>query len=281
MTEDPTDQGLPPNADALRREQSRLARLTRRLPEATVEILAREVLTGLGKRNAPLPGQKPDGLPAVTPESIERLARALIADEKDPATDMVFNLFEEGAGLDHVYLDHLAPAARLLGAWWDLDEISFSDVAIGTGRIYGIMRHVRTYAGPAAAGDRTRSAVFAAVPGEAHTLGITMAADLFRERGWKVKALLGRSHDEIMTEISRDRSPVIGLSSGGPRTVEPLARLIVAIRMARPTAHVMVGGAAIRQAGSRVRLSDPDSTVSDMKQAQALIDRLEAKYPAR
>lgn len=280
MTTDPNAPNSGPNPALLARQHTKLARVARRLPQPTVELLAREIITRLGNRNGPLPQADPTASTDAKPEMVERLAEALIGDDDVEATRMVFDLFDRDIPLEAVYLDHLAPAARLLGEWWSEDRTPFTDVTIGTGRIYAIMRTFRTHAAQHPE-DRARAAIFAPVPGEAHTLGVTMAADLFRERGWSVQLLLGHNHDVLVEKLAEDRSPVIGLSCSGAKTMEPLARLIVALRIARPTAHILVGGAAMYGFASRVRLTDPDSTITDMQSAKLLLEKLEARFPAR
>ncbi|MBC6437364.1 MAG: cobalamin B12-binding domain-containing protein [Rhodobacteraceae bacterium] len=269
-----------PDPVALAREHARLERVTKRLPRPTVELLVREVLVRLGRRSVPLPRAGGSQPTAPAPDATERLARLLVGDDHALAMQHVFQLFEDGATMGEVYLDHLAPAARLMGDWWGADTLPFADVTIGTGRIYGIMRHIRTHM-ILPPKEQTRAAIFVTVPGEVHTLGITMAADLFRERGWTVRLLLGQRHTQLVREMAQDRSPVIGLSASGRQSVEPLARLIVALRMARPTAHIMVGGAVTVRTGARLRLTDPDSTIIDMAGAADLLNGLEARFPAR
>jgi methanogenic corrinoid protein MtbC1 len=92
--------------------------------------------------------------------------------------------------VEDVCLDHLAPAARCLGEWWETDRLPFTDVTMATARIQSMLRRMPTGRGHIAA-FAGNGAVFCAVPGEQHTLGVMMAADLFRRNGWDVGLLLG------------------------------------------------------------------------------------------
>jgi hypothetical protein len=78
--------------------------------------------------------------------------------------------------------------------------------------------------------------VFCAVPGEQHTLGVMMAADLFRRNCWDVGLLLGLEHSEILDRLERDDRDVIGLSCSGDHSVNALERLMIALRKRRPDA---------------------------------------------
>lgn len=46
-----------------------------------------------------------------------------------------------------------------------------------------------------------RSALFATVPGETHTLGITMAADLFWDHGRRIDLRTGLDHDALIDAV--------------------------------------------------------------------------------
>jgi hypothetical protein len=59
------------------------------------------------------------------------LATALCDDKTDIADLMVDDLLEAGVSVEDVCLDHLAPAARCLGEWWETDRLPFTDVADG------------------------------------------------------------------------------------------------------------------------------------------------------
>jgi methanogenic corrinoid protein MtbC1 len=57
--------------------------------------------------------------------------------------------------------------------------------------------------------------IFASVPGDQHTLGIRMAADLFRNDGWEIVLKIGLSQDELIADIRKRPRCIVGLSIGG------------------------------------------------------------------
>ena len=106
-------------------------------------------------------------------------------------------------------------------------------VTIAAGRIYAILRILRLKK-QSPTSDLRRAAMFAAVPGENHTLGIAIAADLARDRGWDVEFFLGHSHDELVDILSKRDTLVIGLSTTTKRSQPALIKLIVALRISKP-----------------------------------------------
>ncbi len=141
---------------------------------------------------------------------VAALAYALCDQDDQAASVLVEDLLEAGLSVEEVCLDHLAPAARRLGELWDTDRLPFSEVALAGARIQAIVRRMpASRMTPSCA--QGKGAVFAAVPGEQHTLGVMMAADLFRRNGWDVSLMVGQTHDELVSRISRDDRPVIGL----------------------------------------------------------------------
>jgi methanogenic corrinoid protein MtbC1 len=192
------------------------------LPEDEVRSLAREVLRRVAQRAT----RQAAFAKRASHAEIERLCMALTTEDNEAATHLITQIRADGATPDAIYLTYLAGAARLMGEWWDDNRLSFVDVTIGTSRIYSIMRgmsHLFVPNEPAQA----RGAFFASVPGETHTLGVSMAADLFRKEGWDIQLLLGLSHDELISEIAQSRPKLIGVSCSGRHSASSLARLVI------------------------------------------------------
>src|SRR6056297_1404586 len=207
------------------------------------------------------------------------LATALCDDTNDTADLMVEDLIDAGLSVEDVCLDHLAPAARCLGEWWETDRLPFTEVAMATSRIQSMLR--RMPSGRMAPRSTLRNgAVFAAVPGEQHTLGVMMAADLFRRAGWDVGLLVGQSHDEIITRLARDDRQVIGLSCSGDHSFAALKRLMLALRKNRPNAHVLVSGRIVACAERLADLPVPFTVVEDAASAERQMQRLEEDIAA-
>jgi methanogenic corrinoid protein MtbC1 len=239
-----------------------------RLSPDVVEGLAREVISRLDERHR---NHDADQLPDSA--RIDALCDALLSDRHDAAMDLVLAAQAEGMSADMLHLGYLAVAARELGLRWERDEIGFADVIIGAGRIYGILRHLReVFISARILRDDANLAAFVSVPGENHTLGVTMAADYMRRRGWQIDLKAGLTHEDLIADLGSRRYPVIGISAGSSAMIFPLARLILALRVSNPEAWIMVSGGIVDQEPDLANLVDADAIATDAPSADAQIE---------
>lgn len=250
--------------------------LKTRLPEDAARTLAKEVLRRVAQRVS----ANPIVAHRASHDEVEQLCLALTSKDNDAATRFVSKLKEEGVTPGAIYLTYLASAARLLGEWWDDNRVSFVDVTIGTSRIYSIMRGM-SHLFATDEQPQNKAAVFAAVPGEIHTLGVSMAADLFRKDGWDIELLVGLSHDDLIAEIAGSRPRLIGLSSSGRHSSLALALLVVGLRVSNPGAFIMVSGQTVVEAEDIVLAMDIDGTATDFPGARATLNSLWDRSVAR
>lgn len=247
------------------------------LPDAAVHQLAEEVVTQLVTRLYPAR----DPARAPSPVEVERMCNALLSDDPSAAARIVRRAREEGAPLATVYLGHLAEAARLLGQRWEEDRVSFLAMSVAAGRIFDIMRDLRLDIGAPRAGSASleRLALFATVPGERHTLGITMAADLFRSRGWRIDLRTDLGHEELIDGARGMPYRVIGLSAGHPGMIPALARLVVALRITHPQSRIVLSGQIVSLEPDVNLLIGADDVAADSEAAMALLQKLAGDAP--
>lgn len=234
-----------------------------------VQALAREVITRL-ERSKTRPGMEDRPVAA---SDIKDLCDALLSTDESAAENLVMQAAAQGMTGDTLHLSYIAEAARLMGERWNTDDASAAQVIIGAGRIYVIMRKLRAIfiSAQAQRPERFR-AVFAAAPGETHTIGLSMAADYLRRRGWQIDVKLGLSHEDLVDQIGHDPYPVIGLSASASPMIFPLARLIVALRVSNPGAWITIGGHIVDEEPDVVRLIDADAKVTTMDEALAQME---------
>ncbi len=244
----------------------------KKLSAHDIRRLAEEVIQRLAAR---APDPEPDSS-ELSEEKLNSLCTALIGEDDKTCLEMVRALQKEHALHSGAYFDHLAAAARRLGEWWVDDKASFADVTIGAGRIYAILRALR----PVLVEYSTvhiRRAVFATVPGEEHFLGVTMASDLFRSRGWDITLWNGRAHDHLLAGLEESDVPFIGLTASGKLSVMPLIRMIVALRVARPDAFILVSGNVTSENSDLLDVSGADFIAHDIEAAFAEMERMIGK----
>ncbi len=257
-------QGLEPlDVDVYLQTQAQLRELKSQLPQNSVESLAREVIRRLAERDV-------DAVDAPSGAQIEVLCLALLSGDDSAGARFIQEVRTEGASVEVVYLKYLASAARLLGEWWDEDRVSFVDVTLGTSRMYAIMRAMRHQFSIGHVLP-TRSAVFVSVPGETHTLGVRMAADLFRKEGWDIELMTGRTHDELVAEVAQSKTQIIGISAAGAHSVKPLSQLVIALRISNPGASIIVSGNVLEKEEETVGLMGVDGMTNDIAVAKDLL----------
>ena len=234
------------------------------LPEEAVISLAREVIRRLAR-------QFTETKPAA--ENIEALAKALVSKDNKAAARMVDQFLSDGAEVDTIYLELLGMAAQRLGQWWESDELTFAEVTVGIGRIYAIIRTLRNRIVLDTVPNQ-KSAIFASIPQDDHTLGVKMAADLAREDGWEVDLMLDKDHDTLVDAIASSGQTLVGLSGAGEHSLPHLTRLVLALRISAPRSLILVSGNVIATSEEAVRLMHVDGMERTFEGAMAGLGRL-------
>ena len=185
-------------------------------------------------------------------------------------TEFVEDLLQSGHSLDSVYVDLLAPAARELGVMWTEDSCDFVEVTLACCQLQRVIRRV----GRQLVDGRTRSTkgcvLVEALPGEQHTLGAILVAELLGQDGWQV--VLGEPFQPV------DALAGIGLVAFSLAQVnrweEARNRIAVLRSRGDDGLKVMVGGGAFLERPALVSQMGADGWAEDGKAVRALADRL-------
>lgn len=251
----------------------------RTLPEASLRRVAEEALLRVARRplpraprpRAPLP--RADAAPSPEAGEVALLCDALLQTDASVAWHVLDGFRAAGRSKSEIGLGHFPEAARRLGAMWERDEVSFAQVGRAVGRLQQLYRTLRAEAGPRRR-DPVRRALFATLPGETHTLGVIIAADACRQRGWEVELSLGQAREAFLAELSEGSYPVLGLSLGSNRIRAELASLLAAIRAAAPDTRVLLSGPLVASSPLRARQLPADAWADDVPSALEAMDRL-------
>ncbi|MEM9330789.1 MAG: cobalamin-dependent protein [Pseudomonadota bacterium] len=256
------------NLQSIDRIVSQQLELKSRLRSTGARTLAQQILEQVAAKHDSIP---PARASAPNFFQVELLARALIDEDEDASSAFVARLQEVGTSPQEIYLSYLAEAARMLGKWWEEDRASFAEVTIGASRIYGILRVMDESFTPRNVGHPKR-ALFVAPKGESHRLGVKMASDLFRRKGWDIELLLGETQEEVLDHIRRGKHVIVGLSSAGTHSTTELAKLVLAIRIHHPDVFIMISGQALDDMEETLSAMLPDALEQDFNSA---LDKLE------
>lgn len=239
------------------------------LSEASLRVMAQEVITRLTHISRSASSALDDG-------ELDAFCTTLVAPTVDDARTILLRAQERGASHETLCLSYIAAAARRLGEWWEEDRIHFSDTAIAAGRMLHILRDLRSVTPPEPTRGM-REALFATVPGEQHLIGVTMAADILRSKGWSIDLQLGRNEAELC-KIARDGGyAIIGLSASGAESVRSLASTIVELRVAAPRAYIFIGGNISDIERNVMERTGADAVAASMDEC---LDALETLYQA-
>ena len=243
---------------------------TTRLPQEALHNMAREVVARMSHRAKKGTSHVSD---MATNDQIEMLVDAFVSNNPERAAEMVLELQAGGVSIEDIYLRYLSTVAIHLGERWEDDRLSFVQVSLAAGRMLGILRGLRMAFIPNKV-SATRRAIFASVPSNDHVIGVSMAADLFRRKGWDIDLLVGLKHDELVEKLDHCDSPIIGLSAGSIGLLEPLARLIVAIRVSNPGVLILVSGHIVAAEPDIAQIVDADAVAHDAISAEREMERL-------
>ncbi len=243
-------------------EQFRL--VEKDLPEQAIIAVAREVVRRLAFR-MPRNAQH-SNFP--TKAEIERLCDALLSPDNRAADRIILEARQDGVEVEAIYLHYVAAAARRLGDLWDADEITFVDVTLACGRLFRIIRGLRHVIAPSIIQNRAdHPAMFALVPGETHTLGIEMATDIFRRNGWDIDMMIGMDHDTLLDKAELRNYRAIVLVANSDVLIARLTRLVLALRISHPLAHIVVAGNILDHHPDICTLVGADDVIKDIKGA--------------
>lgn len=188
-------------------------------------------------------------------------------------------MVDQGATLDGLCLNLLAPAARRLGELWDADVVNFTDVTIALGRMQGVLRALSASMQlPRSATAVGRKALFVSVPGEQHTFGLAMVCDFFRISGWAVwsESLEHMQSSGLVTLLREQHFDVVGFAIGNDKSIPALAELIRNVRQVSMNRHlgVLVGGPLLVTRPQIATLVGADATGADARQAMLEAEKL-------
>jgi methanogenic corrinoid protein MtbC1 len=182
-----------------------------------------------------------------SPAEIENFASLCVHASPEGASNLVKQLRQEGASDDDIFLKLMAPAARLLGTWWEEDKTDFTVVTLGLLRMQQLTHELGYdyHEAPKHVGA-IRRVMLAAAPGSQHILGLVMVSEFFRKAGWQVVVEIANTEREILQAASNEWFDLIGLSVGLVEQIPTLAELIGRIKKSsrNPETPVLLGGPA-------------------------------------
>ena len=210
----------------------------------------------------------------ISSDEVKHFAELLIHSSNDICFGFIQSLRLEGRDLNEIYLDLIAPAARRLGCYWELDEQSFTTVTLALGRVQRIMQELSPDFRNNESGHKTLSgkALLFAMPHSQHTMGVLMLSEFFIQAGWDVATMSNPSTEEILLLCQEQAFDIVGISISYELQWDAMQDLVQAIRRCSANSQIgiMAGGALFNAkpelmeqcAADICTLSAPDAVIA-------------------
>lgn len=214
--------------------------------------------------------------PALSASEVAEFARLVMSPNVGDAVSYIEGLRGQGLSLETLFLDLLAPTARLLEDMWQADLCDSTDVTVGLCHLQQLLREYspafETEVEHPAHGRRV---LWAQLPGAPCTFelknafGVRIAEEFFRRAGWEVWGGNPASMNELVAMVRREWFDLVGLTVCADTPLEQVASVIGAIRRAscNRALGVMVGGAMFVDHPEWVTQVGADAIAVDGRQA--------------
>jgi methanogenic corrinoid protein MtbC1 len=182
--------------------------------------------------------------------NILQLTTLVLQEDARVSVDFVKEIHASGTSLEDIYLLLLTPVARKLGAMWEEDESSFTDVTIGLWRIKQLMYDLSPIFQQYAEQNKTGSSIMLVpLPGSQHNLGLFMVSEFFAKAGWRIWGELAATEDDIIQMAANEWFDVVGLSASVREQFPQLKELIQSIKAKskNPKVGVIIGSPVFNQ----------------------------------
>lgn len=201
------------------------------------------------------------------PYSVDEMVQLLLRHDAAVATRYVSALRSGGMSLPTIYLELLAPAARMLGSMWENDECTFTQVTIAVSRMHQVLLKFSPCfcASVAESSDNGLTALIVPIPGEQHTFGLFMVIEFFRRAGWNIWSGNPKTDEELLNVVNQNHFDMLGYSVSAEKKLENLPERIATIRRhsRNRDLRIMLGGRVFTDNPELHREMGADGTATD------------------
>lgn len=247
--------------------------------------LALDIIPRLVRNHSRSPWRMPGraGHPgSVQPDEVELFTQLVMHADDRSLNDCIRALRDRGVQVESIFLDLLAPVARILGHRWVTDECTCTDVAIGLGRLQQVVRdHSASLVQQRQALTRDgRRVLLTSAPGEVHTLGLSIVSEFFMRAGWDVDAHF-MPQEPVSWQVQSTWYDVVGFTVGSLEGLEPLARAIESVRRQslNRCVSIIAGGPVFTVHPDAWERITADEIITDGASAPRIAERLVCGQP--
>lgn len=194
---------------------------------------------------------------------VARFVRLLRGTGAEAAPALVDVLVARGTPRSELYLNLLAPAARMIGDMWQDDECSFADVTMVVARLHQILNGLRDEQPVSAPLPDAPTILLSAAPGEQHSFGIAVVETLFQEAGWQTHLSNTNDAEELLEQLRSRRFDAVGFSLSHGDLADVLRATVMRLRSVSVNRDivVLVGGPSFQSAPDLAQYVGADAEV--------------------
>ncbi len=210
---------------------------------------------------------------SLSEDDVTAFVTAVRSQDDGRGAQFIRGVIAEGASVEAVYLDLLAPSARRLGEMWDNDECDFVEVTVALGRMQRLLRDLsQVFLAESGHAEPVGNILLTCVPGEQHTLGIIMVGEFLLRDGWRVLVGAPWTDSDLLNMVATEWYDVIGFSVGTESRLTVLRRDIRRLKSAsrNPNIQIMVGGQLFAEDASLAEQVGANAIASNARQAPAI-----------
>lgn len=247
-----------------------------RTTEKLGQILSLGVIPRLLMSQAKPVADEPDEGALVRPADVEQLAPIAVHEAAHVLLERVEAIMRRGVAAEEIFVDLLAPVARLVGREWEEDRLDFVQVSMALWRLQEVLRQVAANTTRAEETGAPRSALFAPMPGDQHSFGATMVHECFTIAGWDAELIVEASQPQLVEAVAERRYDLLGLTLTNDCSSDRLSALIRAVRSVSRNPHlcIMLGGRVPTDEPHLIALTGADATAATAPAAIKTAERL-------
>jgi methanogenic corrinoid protein MtbC1 len=236
-------------------------------------VVEREIIPRLYLAHAQIFPTPPEQDPL---ESAKGFLKTILSGNLDALAAIIDAMHAKCISDGIIYAEWLAPAARLLVDLWQDDEVSYTEVTLGLGRLQQLVRGLAESTPYNGESDpMSRSALFAPSPGEQQTFGFFMMEESFRWSGWRTWIETCVSTAEIIDDVRSRWLDMLCLSVTRSDNLEEIDAMIKSVRRASRNRDifVLVNGRSSAERGESGAGIGADAFASNGAEALHLMDK--------
>jgi methylmalonyl-CoA mutase cobalamin-binding subunit len=227
------------------------------------------------------------GIPVIDDALLAKLCNACLAPSRRGVAEASRAIRDAGHSAQDIAEVYVPAAARIMGARWCDDSMSFAEVTIGCSRLHTLLRDVQSEWTPDnKTGNDARSMLVLVGKDSFHTLGATVLAGMMRRLGVSTRLCIGAEANEIAQMIRATKFDCVLISVSIGESLETTRKIVESVKSASiEPLLVIVGGTILEGDEGRAQeilaVTAADHVTNDPNEAIRLCGLQNLRAPTR